>query len=513
MASEKTAGNQPANAKTAKTAISPTRAEDYPEWYQQVIKGADLAENSAVRGCMVIKPWGYAIWENMQRVLDQMFKDTGHQNAYFPLFIPMSFLEKEAQHVEGFAKECAVVTHHRLEPDGKGGLRPAGELEEPLIVRPTSETIIGATYAKWVQSYRDLPILINQWANVVRWELRTRLFLRTAEFLWQEGHTVHATAEEAMEETRKMLDVYADFAENYMAVPVIKGEKTAGERFPGADMTLSIEAMMQDRKALQAGTSHFLGQNFSKAQEIKFQDKNGEVAYASWGVSTRLVGCLIMTHSDDDGLVLPPRLAPSQVVIIPIYRDEAQRLEVLEYCKSLKKELASQVYSDQKVRVDIDDRDMRGGDKKWYHIKRGVPIRVDVGPKDIANNAPFVGRRDLGTNQSMHRSELVSGIATLLTEIQDNLFKRALEMQRANTVELNSEAEFRAFFQPDDEQGRSTGGGFAKCWFSNEKSVQPLLDELKVTIRCIPIDGPAGTGKCFLTGEETTTRAIFAKSY
>ena len=297
----------------AKTAISPTRAEDYPEWYQQVIKGADLAENSAVRGCMVIKPWGYAIWENMQRVLDQMFKDTGHQNAYFPLFIPMSFLEKEAQHVEGFAKECAVVTHHRLEPDGKGGLRPAGELEEPLIVRPTSETIIGATYAKWVQSYRDLPILINQWANVVRWEMRTRLFLRTTEFLWQEGHTVHATSEEAMEETRKMLHVYADFVENYMAVPVIKGEKTAGERFPGADMTLSIEAMMQDRKALQAGTSHFLGQNFSRAQEIKFQDKNGEVAYAwttSWGVSTRLVGALIMTHSDDDGLVLPPSSCP-----------------------------------------------------------------------------------------------------------------------------------------------------------------------------------------------------------
>ncbi len=292
--------------KAPKTAITPTRAEDYPEWYQQVIKGADLAENSPVRGCMVIKPWGYSLWENMQRVLDKMFKDTGHKNAYFPLFIPMSFLEKEAEHVEGFAKECAVVTHHRLEPDPEtGGLRPAGQLEEPLIVRPTSETIIGAMYAKWVQSYRDLPILINQWANVVRWELRTRLFLRTAEFLWQEGHTVHATAEEAMEETRKMLDVYADFAENYMAVPVIKGEKTAGERFPGADMTLSIEAMMQDRKALQAGTSHFLGQNFAKAQEIKFQDQNGEVAYAwttSWGVSTRLIGALIMTHSDDDGL-------------------------------------------------------------------------------------------------------------------------------------------------------------------------------------------------------------------
>ena len=499
-----------------KTAISPTRAEDYPEWYQQVIKGADLAENSAVRGCMVIKPWGYAIWENMQKVLDQMFKDTGHQNAYFPLFIPMSFLEKEAKHVEGFAKECAVVTHHRLEPDGKGGLRPAGELEEPLIVRPTSETIIGATYAKWVQSYRDLPILINQWANVVRWEMRTRLFLRTTEFLWQEGHTVHATSEEALEETSKMLGVYADFVENYMAVPVIKGEKTAGERFPGAVTTLSIEAMMQDRKALQAGTSHFLGQNFAKAQEIKFQDKNGEIAYAwttSWGMSTRLIGALIMTHSDDDGLVLPPRLAPAQIMIIPIFRDDAQRVEVLEYCKSLKKELGAQIYCEQKVRVDIDDRDVRGGDKKWYHIKRGVPIRLEVGPKDIANGAVFVGRRDTNQSQSMPRTELVANIATLLQEIQDNLFDRALAMQKANTVELKSEAEFRNFFQPDDEQGRSTGGGFAKCWFASEPEVQPLLDELKVTIRCIPLDSPPGEGTCFLTGKKTATQAIFAKSY
>jgi len=352
--------------KPAKTAITPTRQQDYPEWYQQVIKGADLAENSPVRGCMVIKPWGYALWENMQRVLDKMFKDTGHQNAYFPLFIPMSFLEKEAQHVEGFAKECAVVTHHRLESDGKGGLRPAGPLEEPLVVRPTSETIIGACYAKWIQSYRDLPILINQWANVVRWEMRTRLFLRTAEFLWQEGHTAHATAEEAMEETRKMLEVYADFAERFMAVPVIKGEKTAGERFPGAVITYSIEAMMQDRKALQAGTSHFLGQNFARAQEIKFQSQSGETEFAwttSWGVSTRLIGALIMTHADDDGLVLPPRLAPSHVVIIPIYRDDAQRAEVLEYCQSLRGELVDQRLDDQHVRVDIDDRDLRGGEK------------------------------------------------------------------------------------------------------------------------------------------------------
>ena len=330
-----------------KNAISPTRQEDYPEWYQQVVKAADLAENSPVRGCMVIKPWGYGIWENMQRVLDRMFKDTGHENAYFPVFIPKSFLEKEAEHVDGFAKECAVVTHHRLEPGPDGGLVPAGELEEPLIVRPTSETIIGDAFSRWVQSYRDLPLKINQWANVVRWEMRTRLFLRTAEFLWQEGHTAHATKEEALEETRMMLDVYADFAENVMAMPVIKGEKTAGERFPGADVTYCIEAMMQDRKALQAGTSHFLGQNFSKAQQIKFQDAQGGESFAwttSWGVSTRLIGALIMSHSDDDGLVLPPRMAPRQVVILPIFKTDEEKAKVMEACQALDKELKTLQY-------------------------------------------------------------------------------------------------------------------------------------------------------------------------
>lgn len=385
-------------AKKAKKAISPTRAEDYPEWYQQVIRAADLAEMAPdVRGCMVIKPWGYAIWERIQGVLDQMFKDTGHENAYFPIFIPLRYLEKEAQHVEGFAKECAVVTHHRLEIDPDGRLVPTSMLPEPYVVRPTSETIIGATYASWVQSYRDLPILINQWANVVRWELRPRMFLRTVEFLWQEGHTVHATKEEAIDETLNMLDVYADFAENHMAMPVIRGEKTAGERFPGAVATYCIEAMMQDRKALQAGTSHFLGQNFSQAQQIKFQDQNGKEQYAwttSWGVSTRLVGGLIMTHSDDDGLLLPPRLAPVHVVILPVVRGDADQSKVAAHCHSLKRELETRQFHGEPIRVKIDDRDLGGGAKVWQYIKQGVPLRVELGPRDIAENKVFLGRRD-----------------------------------------------------------------------------------------------------------------------
>jgi prolyl-tRNA synthetase len=503
--------------KAPKTAITPTRAEDYPEWYQQVIKGADLAENSPVRGCMVIKPWGYALWENMQRVLDKMFKATGHQNAYFPLFIPMSFLEQEAKHVEGFAKECAVVTHHRLEPDPEtGGLRPAGPLEEPLIVRPTSETIIGAMYAKWVQSYRDLPILINQWANVVRWEMRTRLFLRTTEFLWQEGHTVHATQEEAIEETFKMLDVYADFAENYMAVPVIKGEKTAGERFPGADITVSIEAMMQDRKALQAGTSHFLGQNFSRAQEIKFQDKNSEISYAwttSWGVSTRLIGALIMTHADDDGMIMPPKIAPSHAVILPIYRDDEQRAEILAYCQKLKSQLGDLVYAGRVLEVDIDDRDLRGGEKKWYHVKRGVPLRIEIGPKDLAKDAVFLARRDTGQQLSLGRDELLNQIVGILDEMQNNLFARALQMREAHTVELDSEQAFRQYFTPKDAENPEIHGGFALCYFASEEAVQPLLDELKVTIRCIPLADNDRPGKCFLTGLPAEKKAVFAKAY
>lgn len=500
-------------AKQPKTAITPTRSENYPEWYQQVVKAADLAETSDVRGCMVIKPWGYAIWENIQRKLDAMFKATGHENAYFPLFIPMSFLEKEAEHVEGFAKECAVVTHHRLEPDPDGGLRPAAsaKLEEPLIVRPTSETIIGATFSRWLESYRDLPILINQWANVVRWELRTRMFLRTAEFLWQEGHTVHATEAEAREETRLMLDVYADFAEGTMAMPVIKGEKTAGERFPGAVATYSIEAMMQDHKALQAGTSHFLGQNFAKAQEIKFQDQSGQEVYAwttSWGVSTRLVGGLIMTHSDDDGLVLPPRLAPAHVVVSPIYRNDDERAEVLPFCEALKNDLTCQRFDDEPVRVRIDDRDIRGGEKKWQWVKRGVPLRVEVGPRDVAAGKAFVARRDVaGKGEPVERGEFVANVASTLTEIQQALFDRSAAARQEATVTINDLSEFEAYFAD------SQPGGFVHCHFVDGPEMEAKLKELKVTARCVPLDGEDEPGKCIFTGQPSPRRGVFARAY
>jgi len=505
-------------AKPPAHAIDPTREADYPQWYQEVVKAADLAEVSPVRGCMVIKPWGYSLWENMQCVLDRMFKATGHENAYFPLFIPMSYLEKEAEHVEGFAKECAVVTHHRLEPGPSGGLVPAGPLEEPLVVRPTSETIIGAMYAKWIQSYRDLPILINQWANVVRWEMRTRLFLRTAEFLWQEGHTAHATEEEAREETMQMLRVYADFAENYMAMPVIQGEKTAEERFPGAVATYSIEAMMQDRKALQAGTSHFLGQNFSRAQEIKFQDQNGQEVFAwttSWGVSTRLVGGLVMTHADDDGLVLPPRLAPRHAVILPIYRNDDERSSVLQYCQTLCQQLQKQTYEGDPVRVWVDDRDLRGGEKNWQHIKRGVPLRIEVGPRDVQASAVFLGRRDhsVKQKQSVAREEIIETIAPLLNEIQSHLYERALVLRQQNTQVIDSLADFRDYFTPQDPEKPEIHGGFALCHWQEDPQVDALLKELKVTIRCLPLDGAQEPGKCLFTGRPSARRAIFAKAY
>ena len=504
-------------AKEKRTAIEPTREQDYPEWYQQVIKAADLAENSPVRGCMVIKPWGYSLWENIQGVLDKMFKDTGHTNAYFPLFIPVSYLEKEAEHVEGFAKECAVVTHSRLELNSEGKLVPASPLDEPLIVRPTSETIIGQMYSRWVQSYRDLPILINQWANVVRWEMRTRLFLRTAEFLWQEGHTAHASEEEARQETQRMLRVYEDFAVNYMAMPVICGRKTEGEKFPGAVDTYCIEAMMQDRKALQAGTSHFLGQNFARASNIKYLSEAGKEEYAwttSWGVSTRLIGGMIMTHSDDDGLVLPPKLAPLHIVILPILHKDDQKQSVMQYCQQLCSELQGLKYAGRDLKVKIDSRDMRGGEKTWSWIKKGVPLRIEVGPRDIASDTLFVARRDNGQKQSIPRAEFIAKAADILDDIQAQLLSRAKAYRDANTKQIDTKEDFYAFFTPKNERKPEIHGGFAVANYDGSAEVEDMLrKDLKVTVRCIPLDGGAPTGKCIFTGNEGKYRAVFAKSY
>ncbi len=502
-----------------KTAIEPTREENYPEWYQQVIKAADLAEHSPVRGCMVIKPWGYAIWENMQRVLDTMFKATGHQNAYFPLFIPLSFLEKEADHVEGFAKECAIVTHHRLEKNKEGKLIPAGPLEEPLVVRPTSETIIGAMFAKWVESYRDLPLLINQWANIVRWEMRTRMFLRTTEFLWQEGHTAHATEVEAQEETSRMLHVYEEFAQNYMAIPVVKGEKTPSERFPGAVATYTIEAMMQDKKALQSGTSHFLGQTFSKSFDIKFRDVQGNTEYAwttSWGMTTRLIGAMIMTHSDDDGLILPPRVASAHIVIIPVIHNEEAKNEVLSYCHSLAGQLRHIQYFGRPLVAIVDEKDMRGGEKTWSWIKKGVPLRIEVGPRDIAQNTFPVARRDKGPKEKVpySKEKLLQEVSSILDDMHNNLFAKAAAFQRQNTKKIDSKEEFYAFFTPKNGEQPEIHGGFALCHWSGDPEVEEIVKkDLNVTIRCIPLDAKEEEGKCVISGKRSTKRVIFAKSY
>ena len=498
-----------------KTAITPTRSQNYPEWYQQVIVAADMAENSPVRGCMVIKPWGYAIWENIQGDLDRRFKETGHVNAYFPLLIPLSHLEKEAAHVEGFAKECAVVTHHRLIPDGEGGLKPDGELEEPLVIRPTSETIIGAMYAKWVKSYRDLPILINQWANVMRWEMRTRLFLRTSEFLWQEGHTAHASSEEAIEETLMILDVYTEFVEEIMAMPAIKGEKPCFERFPGAVNTYCIEGMMQDCKALQAGTSHFLGQNFSKAAEIQFTTQAGTLEHAwttSWGVSTRLIGGLIMTHSDDDGLVLPPRIAPQQIVILPIYKNDEDKQNIIDYCNALKKVLSSSYYHHQPLRVHVDNREIRGGEKTWQWVKKGVPIRLEIGIRDMENNSVFMARRDKSPKQkeSVQLEDFINQVTSVLDEIQENLFIKAKSFRDSNIHEINSLEEFNKFFT--EEQNISPG--FASCFAIDDNCIEDFIKPLKVTARCIPLNQDTNIeGTCIFTGKPVTRRMIFAKAY
>jgi prolyl-tRNA synthetase len=504
--------------KQERTAITPTRAQDYPEWYQQVIKGADLAENSVVRGCMVIKPWGYGIWEKMQRELDNRIKATGHENAYFPLFIPLSFLEKEAAHVEGFAKECAVVTHHRLEmKDGK--LVPAGELEEPVIVRPTSETIIGESFSRWVQSYRDLPLLINQWANVVRWEMRTRLFLRTTEFLWQEGHTAHANEKEAVEETLKMLEVYREFMVNVCGLPVITGEKPAHERFPGAVDTYCCEAMMQDRKALQAGTSHYLGQNFAKASHIHFTDERGEEAIAyttSWGVSTRLVGGVVMTHSDDDGLRLPPKLAPKHVVIIPVIPNDAARDAVLTYARDLAEKLRKVSFSGAPITVHVDARDIRGGDKSWEWIKKGVPVRLEVGPRDIEKSNAVVYRRDRPHKEKLfvHTDEVPALVEKLLYEIEASLLGQAAAFRDAHTVTtIKNFQEFKEFFTPQNREKPEIHGGFVRAKWCGDPASLALLDELKVTIRCVPFDQSGTAGTCVVTGKAATQEVIFAKAY
>jgi prolyl-tRNA synthetase len=499
-------------AKKETNAITPTRAQDYPEWYQQVVRASDLAEPSPVRGCMVIKPWGYALWENIQRVMDREFKRTGHKNAYFPLFIPKSYLEKEAEHVEGFAKECAVVTHHRLEAGPNGTLVPAGELEEPLIVRPTSETIIGETFAKWVQSYRDLPLLINQWANVVRWELRTRVFLRTTEFLWQEGHTVHATADEAIAEARQMLDVYADVVENYLAMPVIRGEKSPAERFPGAVSTWTIEAMMQDGKALQSGTSHFLGQNFAKASQIRFLDETGVLQYAwttSWGTSTRMIGGLVMTHSDDDGLVLPPRLAPAHIVILPITAKAERPEEVINYCKTLRDQLQALRYHDRNIEVELDTRDLRGGEKLWGWVKKGIPIRLEIGPRDMAQDAVFMARRDKPANekQSLPRAQFIEQLPALLDEIQHGLLQRARDFRAARTREIDSKDELYHYFTEEPN------AGFALTHWSGDPAIEAQLkQDLSVTLRCIPLEASA-PGTCPFTGQPSKQRVVWAKSY
>lgn len=507
------------------SAISPRRSEDFAEWYQQVVKAADLADPSDVRGCMVIKPWGYGLWENMQRDLDAMFKATGHKNAYFPLFIPLSYLAKEAEHVEGFAKECAVVTHHRLEAAPDGGLRPApaAALTEPLVVRPTSETIIGATYAKWVQSYRDLPILINQWANVVRWEMRPRVFLRTAEFLWQEGHTAHETEQEARQETEQMLQVYQTFARDHLALPVLTGEKSAGERFPGAVQTLCIEAMVQDRKAIQAGTSHFLGQNFAKASGIKFVSRSNtqELAWTtSWGVSTRLIGTVIMAHGDDDGVVLPPRIAPAQVVIIPVTPKEDTRAAVLQAAKQLADRLQSQSFHGLPIRVEIDQRDIGGGTKSWEWIKKGVPIRIEIGPRDLEKGTVALARRDAPPKEKTFPTadEAVANISATLQSIHDTLLARATAYRDANMVQIDTYEAFKDFFTPKNAAKPETHGGFALAHWNGSSEVEKRIkEELKVTIRCIPtpgtIPGTSEPGRCIVTGEPSAGRVVFAKSY
>ena len=486
-----------------------TRSEDYSKWYNELVVKADLAENSGVRGCMVIKPYGYAIWEKMQAELDRMFKETGHQNAYFPLFVPKSMFEAEEKNAEGFAKECAVVTHYRLKNDeerpGKLMVDPNARLEEELIVRPTSEAIIWSTSKGWVQSYRDLPLLINQWANVVRWEMRTRLFLRTAEFLWQEGHTAHATKTEAIEESEKMMNVYADFAENFMAIPVVKGFKTETERFAGADETYCIEALMQDGKALQAGTSHFLGQNFAKAFDVKFANAEGKQEHVwgtSWGVSTRLMGALIMTHSDDQGLVLPPNLAPIQVVIVPIYKTDEQLAQITEAVKDLTAKLRK-----LKITVKFDDRTTQKPGFKFAEWElKGVPVRIAVGPKDLENGTFEVARRDNLTKEVVASEKIVEHVNDLLEQIQTDLFTKALDYRNTHITEVNSFEEFKEVLE-------GKGGFLSAHWDGTAETEEKIKELTKATIRCIPLDAVEEAGTCVFTGKPSSKRVLFAKAY
>ena len=486
-----------------------TRGEDYSKWYNDLVVNADLAENSAVRGCMVIKPYGYAIWEKMQAELDRMFKETGHQNAYFPLFVPKSLFEAEEKNAEGFAKECAIVTHYRLKTDPNNPAKlivdPDAKLEEELIVRPTSEAIIWNTFKGWVQSYRDLPLLINQWANVVRWEMRTRLFLRTSEFLWQEGHTAHATKAEAIAEAEKMNNVYAEFVENFMAIPVIKGTKSENERFAGAEETYCIEALMQDGKALQAGTSHFLGQNFAKAFDVKFASKEGGLEYVwatSWGVSTRLIGALIMTHSDDQGLVLPPKLAPIQVVIVPIYRGEEQLAQISGVANDLVAKLKA-----NGVTVKYDDRDTyKPGWKFAQYELQGVPVRVAIGPKDLEKGSVELARRDTLSKEIVPQEEIVDRIKVLMVEIQENLHDKARNFRDTNITEVNTIEEFK-------EVLKTKGGFISAHWDGTSETELKIKEKTKATIRCIPLEGKREDGKCVLTGNPSIQRVLFAKAY
>lgn len=484
-----------------------SKEEDYSQWYNDLVIKADMAEYSPVRGCMIIKPYGYSIWEKMQAVLDKMFKDTGHSNAYFPLLIPKSFFSKEASHVDGFAKECAVVTHYRLKNDGEGNIvvDEDAKLEEELIIRPTSETIIWNTYRGWIQSYRDLPILVNQWANVMRWEMRTRMFLRTSEFLWQEGHTAHATAEEAVAETEQMLEVYADFAENWLALPVVRGRKTPNERFAGALDTYCIEALMQDGKALQAGTSHFLGQNFAKAFDVKFTAKDGKQDFVwatSWGVSTRLIGALIMAHSDDAGLVLPPKLAPIQVVVVPIYKHQEELDNITEYVNGLTKELKAKGIS-----IKFDNRDtQRPGFKFAEWELKGVPLRVAIGSRDMQNGTVELARRDTKTKETVQQAGLADTIEQLLETIQNDIYQKAFNFRAENTVKVDDYEEFKRLL---DEQP----GFLAAHWDGTAETEQRIKEETKATIRCIPLNNEQEEGKCILTGKPSTQRVLFARAY